>query len=266
MPLSSSSSSKPSSPSSPSSQKPRPADLLKWKDKWKSPAIGRLIPNVITLSSLCMGLSAIRFGCIHQWPKAVASVFIAGALDFLDGRIARMLKSASHFGAELDSLGDFINFGVAPALIVYMHCMEPWGRKGWWISLCYASAMAWRLARFNTMIDQPLKYSVGVPAPAGSLMVFTPLIASFVIGSPVSPWLHGIVMLTTAVLLISRIPTFVIKYIVVPPQHLAIVCMGLVGLVAGFFSAPWETMLVLATAYFASIPISIVWFKRKGLW
>ncbi len=241
-------------------------ELLKWKDKWRSPAIGRLIPNVITLSSLCMGLSAIRFGCTHQWAKAVASVFIAGALDFLDGRIARILKSASHFGAELDSLGDFINFGVAPSLIVYMHCMEPWGRKGWWISLCYASAMAWRLARFNTMVDQPLKYSIGVPAPAGALMAFTPLIVSFVTGARVPSWIHGVVMLATAILLISRIPTFVLKYMVIPPQHLAMVCMGLVGLVAGFFSAPWETMLVLALAYFISIPISILWFQRKGLW
>jgi CDP-diacylglycerol--serine O-phosphatidyltransferase len=237
----------------------------RWQEKWKSPAIGRILPNMVTLSALCMGLSSIQFGFSQQWRNAVASVLIAGVLDGLDGRLARLLKSSSAFGAELDSLVDFIAFGVAPALIIYCYSLSLWGNKGWGLCLFFTACMAWRLARFNTLPHHSSLFSMGVPAPAGALLILTPMIISFVLDTQLSVWVHGLTALITSILLVSRYPTFVFKKIVIPQKFFGVFCMTIVGFVAGMFSAPWETLLVLSIIYLLFLPISGYWFYKKGL-
>lgn len=238
---------------------------LRWKERWKSPHVGRILPNMITLSALCMGLSSIQFGFCKEWRNAVASVLIAGILDGLDGRVARLLKSSSAFGAELDSLVDFINFGVAPALIVYCYSLSHWGNKGWGFCLFFSACMAWRLARFNTMPQHSSVFSVGVPAPAGALMALTPMINEFVFGFRLPVLVYAGTILGTAILLVSRYPTFVFKKIVIPQNLLGFFCMCILGMIAGLFSAPWETLCVLSALYILSLPLSGYWFYRKEM-
>jgi CDP-diacylglycerol--serine O-phosphatidyltransferase len=238
---------------------------VRWQEKWSSPAIGRILPNMITLSALCMGLSSIQFGFSKEWRNAVASVLIAGVLDGLDGRVARLLKSSSAFGAELDSLVDFICFGVAPALIIYCYSLSLWGNKGWGLCLFFSACMVWRLARFNTMPHHSSVFSMGVPAPAGALLVLTPMIASFVFDVQIPVWLYAATILVTAIMLVSRYPTFVFKKIVIPQNFLGIFCMCILGVIAGMFSAPWETLLILSMIYILFLPISGYWFYNKKI-
>jgi CDP-diacylglycerol--serine O-phosphatidyltransferase len=125
--------------------------------------------------------------------------------------------------------------------------------------------MAWRLARFNTLPHHSSLFSMGVPAPAGALLILSPMITSFVFEVDLSVWVHGITALVTSILLVSRYPTFVFKKIVIPQNLLGIFCMCVVGVVAGIFSAPWETLLFLSITYIAFLPISGYWFYKKGL-
>ncbi|MBM3631456.1 MAG: phosphatidylcholine/phosphatidylserine synthase [Alphaproteobacteria bacterium] len=242
------------------------AKVARWKEKWKSPSIGRILPNMITLSALCMGLSSIQYGFSEQWRNAVASVLIAGVLDGLDGRVARLLKSSSAFGAELDSLVDFINFGVAPALITYCYSLSVWGNRGWGLSLFFTACMAWRLARFNTMPHHSSVFSMGVPAPAGALLLLTPMIVTFVFDTSIPVWMYALVMIATSILTISRYPTFVFKKMVIAEHWFGVFCMTILAIIAGLFSAPWETLLILSVLYMAFLPISGYWFysdKRR---
>jgi|LauGreDrversion4_2_1035121.scaffolds.fasta_scaffold148771_1 CDP-diacylglycerol--serine O-phosphatidyltransferase len=237
--------------------------VVRWKEKWKSPSIGRILPNMITLSALCMGLSSIQYGFSEHWRNAVASVLIAGILDGLDGRVARLLKSSSAFGAELDSLVDFINFGVAPALITYCYSLSNWGNKGWGLSLFFSACMAWRLARFNTLPNQSSVFSMGVPAPAGALLMLTPMIFSFVFDVHIPVWIYALVIIAASILTISRYPTFVFKKIVIAEHFFGIFCMAILAVIAGLFSAPWETLLILSAVYILLLPISGYWFYSK---
>ncbi len=240
-----------------------PDKVIRWKEKWKSPSIGRILPNMITLSALCMGLSSIQYGFSEHWRNAVASVLIAGILDGLDGRVARLLKSSSAFGAELDSLVDFINFGVAPALITYCYSLSNWGNKGWGLSLFFSACMAWRLARFNTLPNHSSVFSMGVPAPAGALLLLTPMIVTFVFDTTIPVWMYALVIIATSILTISRYPTFVFKKIVIAENFLGIFCMAILAVIAGLFSAPWETLLILSVIYMVLLPISGYWFYSK---
>lgn len=240
-----------------------PKKVTGWQEKWKSPSIGRILPNMITLSALCMGLSSIQFGFSKDWKNAVASVLIAGVLDGLDGRVARLLKSSSAFGAELDSLVDFINFGVAPALITYCYSLSDWGNRGWGLSLFFSACMAWRLARFNTLPHHSSVFSMGAPAPAGALLLLTPMIVSFVFDYVVPVRAYALVVVATSILTISRYPTFVFKKIVIAEKLLGIFCMMGLAFIAGIFSAPWETLLVLSSVYILLLPISGYWFYKK---
>jgi len=236
---------------------------MRWQEKWRSPAVGRILPNMITLSALCMGLSSIQFGFSKEWRNAVASVLIAGVLDALDGRVARLLKSSSAFGAELDSLVDFINFGVAPALIIYCYSLSLWGNRGWGLCLFFSACMAWRLARFNTLAHHSSVFSMGLPAPAGALLVLTPMMWAFVFETPIATWLYAVTILISAILTVSRYPTFVFKKIVIPQNFFGIFCICILGTIAGMFSAPWETLLVLSAVYVLFLPISGYWFYSK---
>jgi CDP-diacylglycerol---serine O-phosphatidyltransferase len=240
-----------------------------WRSNWAD-AQGRagrfsaFLPNLVTLASLCLGLSAVVFAFAQDWRQAVASVLIAGILDGLDGRLARMLKASSEFGAQLDSLADFINFGVAPALILYCAFFQQWGRRGWGLCLFFAICMAMRLARFNVQRHAgPMSalFSTGVPAPAGALMALTPLMVGFVFEARMPIWLVAAWSLFTAGLLISRYPTFVVKTVSIPQRHVHLVWGGALAVLAGLASAPWETLLVLSLAYSLSLPIS--WYIAR---
>jgi CDP-diacylglycerol---serine O-phosphatidyltransferase len=233
-------------------------------------AMNRLIPNAITVGALCAGLSGIRFAMDGRWEWAVTAIVVAAILDGLDGRMARLLNGTSKFGAELDSLSDFVSFGVAPAIIVYLWVLDSWGTFGWTICLAYAVCMALRLARFNTMLSDPSPpkwqghFFVGVPAPAGAALALLPLMMHFQVGEGWLdfPLVGALTMATVAFLMVSRIPTFSAKKIHVPRGWMvpALVVVGLVF--AGLINAPWATLVLLGLIYLAAIPVAVLAQRR----
>lgn len=225
-------------------------------------SINRLIPNVLTLLALCAGLTAMRFALEQRYQMAVIAIVIAGVLDGLDGRIARLIGATSKFGAELDSLSDFVCFGVAPALILYLWVMNHGGRFGWAVVLLYAVCTALRLARFNTALDDTSRpawsfnYFTGVPAPAGAGMAVLPLVASFETGPGWldHPWLIGAWTILVSALMVSRIPTFAFKRLRVPPWMVLPVLLAVGIVAAGMAAEPWFTLMGIGVVYIASIP------------
>jgi CDP-diacylglycerol---serine O-phosphatidyltransferase len=236
----------------------------------KSLSFNRILPNMITLLAMCAGLTAIRYGLNEQWDKAVLAIILAIILDGVDGRVARMLKGTSKFGAELDSLADAINFGVVPAMLVYLWAMQDAGRLGWAVCLLHAVCCVLRLARFNTMLgaaDLPPwahSYFTGVPAPAGAGIAILPLILSLETqrGFFDNPYLVGAFLLVSASLMVSRIPTYSLKNIRIKPQYVLFL-MLFVGVLAAFLvTDPWLTLSGIGFIYLISIPISVVTFRR----
>lgn len=248
----------------------RPRRLKLRRPKLQKPAMNRLIPNMLTVAALCAGLTAIRFGLQEQWKYAVIAVVIAGIFDGLDGRMARLLNGTSKFGAELDSLADFISFGVAPAVLVFIWSLDSWSGLGWIFSLNYAVCCALRLARFNTAIGDPnpppwaKNFFVGVPAPAGAGLVLLPMAASFEIGPGWldQPWVSAAWMTLIAGLMVSRIPTFSIKQIKIPQDWMLTALLVVGILVAMIASAPWITYVVAGLIYAGTIPVAI-WTRAR---
>ena len=232
-----------------------------------------LLPNLITLLALCSGITAIRLGIEGRYELAIASVMVAVVLDALDGRLARFLKGTSRFGAELDSLTDFVNFGVAPALLLYIWSLNTLRTAGWVIALIYAICCALRLARFNVALDEPDKpqwsnmFFTGAPAPAGACLVLLPFYLNFlgfVDDGHGFALLIGPYVVLVALLMVSRIPTFSGKNMGSRiPRDVVLPVLGL-----GSFSAimlvafPWEFLTVVAIIYLALIPISIHSYRR----
>ncbi len=230
----------------------------------------QVAPNAVTAMALCFGLTGIRYGIAGDWEKAIAAVVFAGVLDGIDGRIARMLKGESRFGAELDSLSDVIAFGVSPALILYLWSLQAMPRFGWVICLAHALCCALRLARFNAAIDaedQPKKaagFNTGVPAPAGAGLAFVPIYAWFLTEADifrdwrlVAPW-----MALIAFLMIASLPTLGWRRLRLPPQWRLFAVGG-----AGLFSAmlmllPWASLLALSLVYLALVPVAWVSWAR----
>jgi CDP-diacylglycerol--serine O-phosphatidyltransferase len=226
--------------------------------------INRMIPNILTLLALAAGLSALRFALLERWEHAALAILAAGVLDGLDGRIARILKGATKFGAELDSLSDFVCFGVAPAIVLYLWALAEAGRFGWAVVLVLCMCCALRLARFNTAGDEPNQpawsrnFFVGVPSPAGAGLVMFPMVLWFQVESDFlrEPVVVGLFMLAGAGLLVSRIRTYSFKKIRVAPGWLLPSMLG-VGLYLAFLvSTPWITLALTLVAYVASIPFS----------
>jgi CDP-diacylglycerol---serine O-phosphatidyltransferase len=236
-----------------------------------------VIPNAVTALALCSGLSGIRFAITEEWDKALMFIGIAALLDGLDGRIARMLRGQSRFGAELDSLSDLVAFGVAPALIVYLWVLQlahspGWNTYGWMFALAYAVCMAMRLARFNARIDvveQPHKsagFLTGVPAPAGAGMMLLPILL-WLASDRQWTWLEstGLIMIWSALsafLIISSIATWSLgalrlKRTVRMEAILVIVLVGIALIVA-----PWGTLSGIVIVYLATIPFSIARYAR----
>ena len=227
-------------------------------------------PNAVTALALCSGLSAVRFGIGHEWQAAVGMIMLAGVLDGIDGRIARLLHGESRFGAELDSLSDAISFGVAPALILYLWSLATLPRFGWLCALVLAVFCALRLARFNAKIDeleQPHKsagFLTGVPAPAGAGLALLPFYLWFCTDQPffASPYLVGPWTLIIALLMVSSVATYSWSSLRIR-RHIrfeALVAVVLVG--AALVSAPWETLSVMALAYLLMIPFSVASYAK----
>jgi CDP-diacylglycerol--serine O-phosphatidyltransferase len=229
-----------------------------------------IAPNAVTALALCSGLSGVRFAIGGQWQAAVAMIMLAGVLDGLDGRIARLLRGESRFGAELDSLSDAISFGVAPALILYLWSLAALPRIGWLCSLILAVFCALRLARFNAKIDesdQPRKaagYLTGIPAPAGAGLALLPMFLWFwtkedIFNSPylVAPWTAFVALLMVSSIATFSWTSFRLRRTVRFEALALIVLLG-----AALVSAPWHTLTVICTAYVVSLPFSVAAYAR----
>ncbi len=234
------------------------------RQRLKGLHINRLIPNVLTLLALAAGLSALRFALLDRWEHAALAILAASILDGLDGRVARILKGATKFGAELDSLSDFVCFGVAPAMVLYLWTLDDAGRFGWAMVLVLCICCALRLARFNTDGDEPNQpawnrnFFVGVPSPAGAGLVMFPMLLWFQVESDFlrQPAVAGLFMLVGAGLLVSRIRTYSFKKIRVPQRWVLPSMLGAGLYLAFLLSTPWITLAVTIVAYAASIPFS----------
>jgi len=241
------------------------------RNRLRDHSINRLIPNMLTLFALCAGLTSIRFALDARWEHAVLAILFAAVFDALDGRIARLLDSSSKFGAELDSLSDFVSFGVAPSVVLFMWTMHDVKGIGWALTLLFSAGMALRLARFNTKLDNAdlpawhSRFFTGTPAPAAAGLVMLPLIAWLEFPQVEllrSPFVVGPVMLAVAGLAVSRIPTFSFKRLKIS-QALVLPTMVVVAVVTALAVAePWATLLLILLAYLCSIPLSLSAHRR----
>jgi CDP-diacylglycerol---serine O-phosphatidyltransferase len=232
-----------------------------------------VVPNFFTVLSLGAGLTAIRMAIEGRLELAIALIVVAALLDGVDGRLARALKAQSKFGAELDSLADFVNFGVAPAILVFVWGLGGLPRGfGWIVALVFALAMGLRLARFNSLIDveKPkwqANYFTGMPAPAGAIVVLLPLYINELGFFEVRawPWLIAAYVLAMAFLLVSTIPTFSGKLLGerISGDYVLPVFVGAAAVVALLLTYPYGTLTVGTLFYLAAIPLSYLRFERK---
>jgi len=224
-----------------------------------------LVPNLITLLALCAGLTAIRLAIEAKLEWAVAAIVFAATLDGIDGRVARMLKGTSRFGAELDSLADFVNFGVAPALILYFWGLHELGNAGWIAAMVFAICAGLRLARFNVMIDDPNRppwaanFFVGMPAPGGAITVLLPIYVTF-LGLPHLAFTAPLVLFYTlaiAFLMVSRLPVFSGKTVRmrVPPEMVLPVFVSVIFFIALLIGYPWHILSAGSVLYLLSLPL-----------
>jgi CDP-diacylglycerol--serine O-phosphatidyltransferase len=229
-----------------------------------------MIPNAITALALCFGLTGVSLAIGREWDKALAAIVFAGVLDGIDGRIARLLRAQSKFGAELDSLSDNIAFGTAPALILFLWSLQTAPRFGWIAALALAVCCALRLARFNARIDaaqQPHRsagFNTGVPAPAGAGLAFVPMYLWLITGDeifrrwePVMAW-----TLFIAALLISSIPTYSWASLRIRQGWRLFALAGVALLGAALIRAPWHTLLIAAALYLVMIPFGLASYAR----
>ncbi len=235
------------------------------RERLKGLSFNKMIPNILTLLALCAGLTAIRYGLQERWEHAGLALVVAAILDGLDGRVARILKGASKFGAELDSLSDFLCFGVTPGLLLYLWAMNDTGRFGWVLVLLFSVCCALRLARFNTGLEEPTmppwayNFFSGVPAPAAAGLVLLPMWLSFQFGDDYlrRPEVVSVFLVVVAGLMVSRIPTFAFKKFKVPHGWI-LPTMLFVGLfAASLVSAPWLTISASVLVYMILIPFSM---------
>jgi CDP-diacylglycerol--serine O-phosphatidyltransferase len=242
------------------------------KRRFRRIPVRTLVPNVITLLALCVGLTAIRMAFENRYVPALGAIVLAAILDGIDGRLARLLKGTSRFGAELDSLSDFVNFGVAPALILYFWGLHDLKSAGWIAAMVFAICVGLRLARFNVMLDDPDRpawasnFFVGMPAPAGAITVLLPIYAVF-LGVPRSAfliWLTLFYTLAVALLMVSRLPVFSGKRIGtrVPPEMVVPAIVLAVLFVALLIAYPWVLLTAATLAYLVSLPFGWLSYRR----
>jgi len=228
-----------------------------------------ILPNMITLIGVCVGLSSINFALNENYKLSIIAILFAAIMDGLDGRIARLIKGTSKVGKELDSLTDIVSFGVAPAFIMYFWSLNNFGKIGWLLSLIYVVCVALRLARFNINSGSEFSWKdnffEGVPSPAGAILVLSPLIFDvsklnlFSINYNI---FVPIIFIITSILLISKIPTFSFKKIVVARSSTIFLLFGIVVVFGILLVYPFEILFVGCLIYLISIPVSIFAFKK----
>jgi CDP-diacylglycerol--serine O-phosphatidyltransferase len=238
----------------------------------KSLTLYRLVPSIVTIIALCVGLTSLRYAFDLKWEQSLLLLIFAAFLDGMDGRIARYLNVTSDFGAQLDSLADFVNFGVVPAVNIYIWILSGILIKGvgWGFVLVYVVCMALRLARFNSMMNEKHEwqnqYFLGVPAPFGAILIILPMMLSIDFPELTflsNPWIVGPYMLLIAFALASRIPTFAIKQLHISKENVTIVLALFGFIIASLVISPWLTISVLCLIYICSIPISAYCFYKK---
>ena len=230
-----------------------------------------LLPNILTLGGVCLGISSIKFSIDGNYSLAVTLILFAAILDALDGRIARLIKGTSEFGKELDSLTDFVSFGIAPVFVLYFWDLNKYGKLGWAITLVYSVCCVLRLARFNlTKLEESQEWKnnffEGIPSPAGGLLILMPLIYDLtnlnfgVDVKNLTPYLTVIV----AVLLVSKIPTLALKKISISPKATVFLLLSIGVIFIALLFYTLETLLVFGIAYILSIPISIFLYSNQN--
>lgn len=246
--------------------------ILISKEKLKSLPFRKIAPNLVTMLALCAGVTSIRYSIQADWAKAIICIFLAAFFDMLDGRVARMLKTSSRFGAELDSLSDFVSFGVSPSIMIYQWTLYDLPKFGWFFCLLFSIAMSMRLARFNTMLDdepQPTywqNFFVGVPAPAAAGLAILPVMLSFEF--PEAEFLRSnsfiaIIMCVIALLMVSKIPTISTKKVKVPTYMIMPLMLVVVFLASFMISQTWLTLSIMTLCYAVSIPLSSFAFLKE---
>jgi CDP-diacylglycerol--serine O-phosphatidyltransferase len=243
-----------------------PERLEAQRRRFRAIPVRMLVPNIITLLALCAGLTAIRLAFEQKLEWALAAIVFAAALDGIDGRIARLIKGQSRFGAELDSLADFVNFGCTPALILYLWGLHALGHFGWIAAMVFAICGALRLARFNVMIDDPNrpawagKFFTGVPAPAGAIVVMLPIYVDLLSGMRVSPLVILAYTLVIAFLMVSRLPVFSGKRVGkrVAPEMVLPGVLFVVLFFALLIAYPWWVLSIGTVAYLMVLPFGFL--------
>ena len=249
------------------------------RPRFEGQSFNRLIPNILTMLGLCCGLVAIRFAFDGRFEPAAVLIVVAGAIDGLDGRLARLLKATSRFGAEFDSLSDFLCFGVAPALILYLWTLHDYRALGFAPCLLFAVCMALRLARFNAALDvgpgvkpaYAYNFFTGVPAPAGAGCVLFPLFLGLwlqqmgwetMAGAVRHPAFVGLLMVVVAGLLVSTLPTWSFKNFKIPRPYVLPLLLG-VGLFGALLLAePWAALAMAGIIYLGMLPFSLRSYLR----
>lgn len=229
-----------------------------------------LVPNVLTILGLCAGMTAIRYALDGRYELAVTLIGAAIVLDGLDGRSARMLNLTSKLGAELDSLADFLSFGVAPAILTYLYTLHDVRGIGWALAMLYATCCALRLARFNTELEAPDRprwthhFFTGIPAPAAAGLALTPMIMSFVVGEGwASSWLlNAVFVVFVAVMMVSRVPTYSIKRVRIRPEMVLPTLLVASIVIIGLVVESWLTLSIIGLLYLGSIPFSVLSARR----
>jgi len=250
------------------------------KDKdGKSLAMAKLFPNMVTILGLCAGLSSLRLVLHEKWELAVTFIIIAAFIDAVDGRLARMLNSTSRFGAQLDSLADFLNFGVAPVFALYLWSMHEVKGLGWALVLFFAICCAIRLARFNTDLEENQqttwseRFFVGVPAPAAALVGVGPMMVSFALKETYPELFQYVSFVENplvicgyvtfiAILMVSKIPTFSFKKIFIRREYASLILVATGLFAIALLAEPWTTFAVIGILYFISIPFSLITYYR----
>lgn len=240
--------------------------------KLKEVPFRKMAPNIVTLMALCAGITTIRFAILGKWALALVCIALSGVFDGLDGRVARKLKASSKFGAELDSLSDFVSFGVAPAVLMYQWSLNVLPHWGWIFTLMFAAAMSLRLARFNTMLEDSTvpeywsHYFVGVPAPMAAVLGVMPLLMSFDFPEMEfilrNPYFCSTLMLLVAYLMVSRIPTLSLKKAKINKDYVLPLMILFALFISCLLTKPWLTLGLFTLCYILSVPFTILGFIR----
>ncbi|CAM9505386.1 unnamed protein product [Phaeothamnion confervicola] len=240
------------------------------RQRFRAIPVRSLLPNMITLLALCAGLTGIRLAFEGKLDLALYAIVFAAALDGIDGRVARLIKGQSKFGAELDSLADFVNFGCAPGLFLYLWSLDQLGNVGWIAAMVFAICGALRLARFNVMIDDPNKplwagnFFTGVPAPAGAITVLLPIYLSLLGFVKIPAVVTLLYTLVIAFLMVSRLPVFSGKRVGkrVPPEMVLPVFVAVVLFFALLIAYPWWVLTIGTLCYLASLPFGWLSYRE----